>query len=102
MADEEEKLPAIATAERIIRPKKGLISIDFVELWRYRELFVFMAWRDILVRYKQTLLGIAWAVVQPLAIAAIMTFVFGYVGGKAKENNVSVFGYSVMVMAGGR
>jgi len=100
MADEEEKLPAIATAERIIKPKKGLISIDFTELWRYRELFVFMAWRDILVRYKQTLLGIAWAVVQPLAIAAIMTFVFGYVGGKAKENNVSVFGYSVMVMAG--
>jgi hypothetical protein len=43
MADDKVKLPTLATAERIIRPKKGLISIDFVELWRYRELFVFLA-----------------------------------------------------------
>jgi len=100
MADAEEKLPAIATAERIIRPRKGLIAIDFVELWRYRELFFFMAWRDILVRYKQTLLGIAWAVLQPVAITAIMTFVFGYMQGAAKANGVTVFQYSVMCMAG--
>jgi lipopolysaccharide transport system permease protein len=100
MPDQENNLPALATVERVIKPRSGLIAIDFVELWRYRELFVFMAWRDILVRYKQTLLGIAWAVVQPLAIAAIMTFVFGYVGGKAKENGVTIFQYSVMCMAG--
>lgn len=100
MADEEEKLPAIATAERIIKPKTGLISIDFAELWRYRELFVFLAWRDILVRYKQTFLGIAWAVLQPIAVVAILTFVFGYVGGKAEDRNVSIFQYAVMCMCG--
>lgn len=58
MAD-EEKPNALAAHERIIRPKKGIISIDFGELWRYRELFLFLAWRDILVRYKQTYLGVA-------------------------------------------
>lgn len=100
MADEEDKLPALATAERIIRPKKGLIPIDYAELWRYRELFVFLAWRDILVRYKQTFLGITWAVAQPLAVVAILTFVFGYVGGKAEERSVSIFEYSVMCMCG--
>jgi lipopolysaccharide transport system permease protein len=59
MVEASEAKPALATAERVIKPKKGLISIDFVELWRYRELFVFLAWRDVLVRYKQTFLGIA-------------------------------------------
>ncbi|MGY8674583.1 MAG: ABC transporter permease [Verrucomicrobiia bacterium] len=100
MADDKVKLPTLATAERIIRPKKGLISIDFVELWRYRELFVFLAWRDVLVRYKQTFLGILWAVLQPLATVAIFTFIFGFVNGLAKKNEMSVFDYSVMCMAG--
>lgn len=100
MADDKAKLPTLATAERIIKPKKGLISIDFVELWRYRELFVFLAWRDVLVRYKQTFLGILWAVLQPLATVAIFTFIFGFVNGLAKKNEMSVFDYSVMCMAG--
>ena len=55
-----------ATVERVIRPKHRLVAIDFAELWRYRELMLFMAWRDILVRYKQTALGILWAVLQPM------------------------------------
>lgn len=47
------------------------------DLWRYRELFYFLVWRDILVRYKQTVIGIAWALVRPLATMAVFTVVFG-------------------------
>ena len=100
MADAIEAKPALATAERVIKPKKGLISIDFAELWRYRELFVFLAWRDVLVRYKQTFLGIAWAVLQPLATVGIFTFIFGYVNKNAEQNGMTVFEYAVMCMAG--
>lgn len=47
------------------------------DLWSYRELFIFMAWRDILVRYKQTVIGIAWSVIRPLAAMVVFTIVFG-------------------------
>jgi lipopolysaccharide transport system permease protein len=47
------------------------------DLWRYRELFYFLAWRDILVRYKQTVIGIAWAVIRPLLTTVVFVFVFG-------------------------
>jgi lipopolysaccharide transport system permease protein len=47
------------------------------DIWRYRELFVFLAWRDILVRYKQTVIGIAWALVRPLLTMLVFTLVFG-------------------------
>jgi lipopolysaccharide transport system permease protein len=49
----------------------------YTDLWRYRELLALVAWRDVKVRYSQTLLGAAWALVQPLASVAIFTFVFG-------------------------
>ncbi len=67
---------AAAQKERILRPRRGLIAIDFNELWRYRELFGYLTWRDIMVRYKQTLIGIAWAVVQPLLTILIFTWIF--------------------------
>lgn len=51
------------------------------DLWRYRELFYFLAWRDILVRYKQTVIGIAWAVIRPLLTMLVLTFVFGRLAG---------------------
>ena len=47
------------------------------DLWRYRELFYFLAWRDILVRYKQTVVGVSWAVIRPLLTMVVLTFVFG-------------------------
>jgi len=47
------------------------------DLWRYRELFYFLAWRDILVRYKQTAIGIAWALIRPLLTTVVFVFVFG-------------------------
>ena len=63
--------------ERIIRPKTGFVPINFGEIWRYRELFWFLALRDILVRYKQTVIGIAWAVIQPILIMLVFTVIFG-------------------------
>ena len=47
------------------------------DLWRYRELLYFLAWRDILVRYKQTVIGVAWAVIRPLLTMLVLTFIFG-------------------------
>lgn len=61
----------------IIKPRKGWRSIDFAELWRYRELLFSLALRDIKVRYKQTVLGVAWAVIQPLTAMLIFTVIFG-------------------------
>ncbi len=75
------------TSERIIRPKSGFISIDFAELWRYRELFWFLALRDILVRYKQTVIGIAWAVIQPVMIMIVFTVIFGKIA-KLPSNGI--------------
>src|ERR1700756_3856092 len=66
------------------------------DLWRYRELFYFLAWRDILVRYKQTVIGIAWAVVRPFLTMVVFTFVFGKV---AKLPATGAAPYSLMVFA---
>lgn len=81
--------------ERVIRPKHGLVSIDFGELWRYRELFVFLVWRDILVRYKQTAISILWAVIHPFMIMIVFTVIFG---GLAKFPSKGV-PYAVMTFA---
>jgi lipopolysaccharide transport system permease protein len=71
-ASEQDKLRLT-----IIRPSKGRFGIDFKELWRYRELFYFLIWRDIKVRYKQSLLGAGWAILQPLLTMIIFTIFFG-------------------------
>jgi lipopolysaccharide transport system permease protein len=55
------------------------------DLWRYRELFGFLAWRDILVRYKQTVIGVAWAVIRPLLTILIGTVIFGQLAGLSYE-----------------
>jgi lipopolysaccharide transport system permease protein len=61
----------------VIRSKPRWLLLDFSEIWRYRELFLVFAWRDIKVRYKQTMLGAAWAVFQPLISMVIFTVFFG-------------------------
>jgi len=60
-----------------IKPSKGWLSVNFGELWRYRELIYFLTWRDIKVRYKQAVLGLAWALLQPILTVLIFTVVFG-------------------------
>lgn len=62
---------------RVIRPKRGMVAPDLNEFWRYRELLVFLVWRNILIRYKQTVIGVAWAVVQPLLTMVVFTVIFG-------------------------
>jgi lipopolysaccharide transport system permease protein len=65
------------------------------DLWRYRELFWFLSWRDILVRYKQTVIGVAWSVVRPLLTMAVFTFIFGRLA-KLPSNGVP---YPLLVFA---
>lgn len=61
----------------VIAPSRGWRSLDLRELWQYRELLYFLTWRDIAVRYKQTLLGAAWAIVQPLLTMVVFSVFFG-------------------------
>lgn len=68
-----------APIEFTIRPPKALVNIDWRELWRFRDLFLVLAWRDISVRYKQTVLGALWAIFQPLVTMLIFSFVFNRV-----------------------
>src|SRR6204780_2102062 len=65
------------------------------DLWRYRELFYFLAWRDVLVRYKQTVIGVLWAVLRPLLTMIVFTFVFSRIA-KLPSDGVP---YPVMVFA---
>lgn len=63
----------------MIRPSTGLAALNLGDLWSYRELIVFMIWRDLKVRYKQTLLGATWAVIQPVLTMLVFNFIFGTV-----------------------
>ena len=63
----------------VLEPPKGWFRLDVVELWRNRELVWLLASRDVRVRYKQAVLGVAWAVIQPLLFMAIFTILFGHV-----------------------
>src|SRR6187549_1408196 len=72
--------PAPAVETTRIRPSSGWRALDLGELWRYRELLYFLALRDIKLRYKQTALGVAWAVLQPLLTMAVFAIFFGKLG----------------------
>ena len=63
--------------KHVIEPSKGLFHLDLRAVWEYRELLYFLVWRDVKVRYKQTMIGIGWAVLQPLLTMLIFTVVFG-------------------------
>ena len=64
--------------EYVIKIKPGYTEFNYLnDLWRFRDLFYFLAWRDILVRYKQTVIGIAWAVIRPFLTMVVFTIVFG-------------------------
>lgn len=68
--------PSVLPRTRI-EPSKGWIALKLADLWEYRELLYFLIWRDIKVRYKQTALGAAWAILQPLLTMAIFSLFFG-------------------------
>ena len=91
MTDSAPDVPEI-----VIRPSPGWRWLDLRELWVYRELIYFLTWRDIKVRYKQTAIGVAWAVLQPLAMMAVFTLFFGRMA-KIPSEGVP---YPVFVLAG--
>lgn len=61
----------------VIQPRNGLFQLDLISVWQYRELLYFLVWRDVIVRYKQTAIGAAWAILQPLITMIIFTLIFG-------------------------
>lgn len=65
----------------ILKPSKGLAKLNLGDVWRFRELAYFLTWRDVKVRYKQTLLGATWAILQPLMQMVVFNFLFGDLGG---------------------
>src|SRR3954471_3199145 len=67
------------------------------DLWRYRELFYILSWRDIKVRYKQTVIGAAWSIIRPLLTMIVFTIVFGRV---AKLPTVGTTPYAILVLVG--
>jgi lipopolysaccharide transport system permease protein len=80
----------------VIEPRRLLGRVNLIELWRYRELFYFLTWRDVKVRYKQTMLGAAWAILQPLFNMLLFTLIFGRLA-KLPSDNIP---YPLFALAG--
>ncbi|MBE0698451.1 MAG: ABC transporter permease, partial [Anaerolineaceae bacterium] len=82
-----------------LRPARGWISLNLTALWAYRELVYFLTWRDIKVRYKQALLGISWAIIQPVVQMIIFTVIFGRLAGLQTDAGVPQAWYPVFSFA---
>lgn len=82
----------------VVKPSKGWISLKFKELWEYRELLYFLTWRDIKVRYKQTVLGAAWAIIQPFFTMVVFSLFFGKLA-KVPSDGIPypIFAYAALV-----
>jgi lipopolysaccharide transport system permease protein len=89
-----EPLPLV-----VIEPTRRAAALRLGELWAYRELLYFLVWRDVKVRYKQTALGAAWAILQPLMTAAVFTIFFGRLVGIASDGlPYPLFSYSGLLV----
>ena len=86
-------------AETVIKPAAGWQILNLVELWRYRDLVLMLTWRDISVRYKQTVLGVAWAILQPAMMMAVFAVVFGRLA-KLPSGDLPRLPYPLFVFAG--
>ena len=71
-----------------LRPLSGWAALNLRDLWNYRELIYFLTWRDVIVRYKQTVMGAAWAVINPLVNMIVFQVVFGSFAGMQPEGNI--------------
>ncbi len=82
-----------------IKPSKGIAALNLRDLWIYRELIFFMVWRDVKVKYKQTLLGMAWAVIQPVMTMLVFTFLFSNVAKLSTDGGVAypVFSFTALL-----
>ncbi len=82
----------------VIEPSSRLFRLDLRALWQYRELLYFLAWRDMKTRYAQTSIGLAWAVLQPLAMMLVFTFVFGKLANLPSDGiPYPIFAYAALV-----
>jgi lipopolysaccharide transport system permease protein len=81
-----------------IEPSKGWVSLGLHELWEYRELLYFLVWRDLKVRYKQTVMGVSWAIIQPLFTMIIFSLFFGRLAKVPSDGlPYPIFSYSALV-----
>jgi lipopolysaccharide transport system permease protein len=82
-----------------IKPSTGFAALNLKDLWTYRELVYFMIWRDVKVRYKQTMLGAAWAIIQPVLTMIVFTFLFGRIAKLPTDNNIPypIFSYAALL-----
>lgn len=82
----------------LIRPSRGWISLRLQEVWKYRELLYFLIWRDIKVRYKQTIIGASWAIIQPFFTMVVFSLFFGYLA-KVPSDGIPypIFSYAALV-----
>jgi lipopolysaccharide transport system permease protein len=82
----------------LIRPSRGWISLRLQEVWKYRELLYFLIWRDIKVRYKQTIIGAAWAIIQPFFTMVVFSLFFGWLA-KIPSDGIPypIFSYAALV-----
>jgi lipopolysaccharide transport system permease protein len=98
--ESESLIPTAVPAAKghviFIRPSHGWVSLQLRDLWEYRELLFFLIWRDVKVRYKQTVLGIAWVVLQPLLMTVLFSLIFGGLARMPSEN----LPYAVFTLAG--
>lgn len=83
----------------VIKPSRGWVSLRLDDLWEYRELLYFLVWRDIKVRYKQTALGAAWAIIQPFFTMVVFTVFFNKLGGIDSGTDIPypVFAYCALL-----
>jgi lipopolysaccharide transport system permease protein len=82
----------------IIEPRRGLFHLDLAAIWEYRELLYFMVWRDVKIRYKQTVIGVGWAVLQPLIQMVIFTVIFGkFAGIPSDDFPYPIFAYTALL-----
>ena len=84
--------------ELVIRPSQGWVPLNLTDIWRYRELVFFLTWRDISVRYKQTVLGAAWAIIQPFFTMIVFTVFFHNFGNIPSDGlPYPVFAYCALL-----
>jgi lipopolysaccharide transport system permease protein len=86
------------TSVLLIKPSKGWVSLKLKELWEYRELLYFLTWRNIKVRYKQTSLGAAWAIIQPFMTMVVFSLFFGKLAGVPSDGiPYPIFSFTALV-----
>ena len=98
MAKSSRVKPQSSTTVIRIEPSHGWASLKLRELWAYRELLYLLAWRDIKIRYKQTVLGVAWAIIQPFFSMVVFSLFFGHLAKMSSDGvPYPIFNYTALV-----